>query len=206
MARKRWTAQTEVTDTLIKTREKKKWQLGFRRYVIEKMPSEAYAPYFGLDIETLRHWFEIQFTGEQDWDNFGKAWQFDHLIPTSYFDYNKEEDLQLCWHFINIRVAAFEEGKPIRTIELLTVRSHFEALYQQTGYSVCKKMLDKIADIENAGIESNNAIEAFLVDHKQLLDGITQLDKESFQRLNQGSTVAALLLEREILRKFGSRE
>ena len=67
-------------------------------------------------------------------------------------------------------------------------------------------MLDKIADIENAGIESNNAIEAFLVDHKQLLDGITQLDKESFQRLNQGSTVAALLLEREILRKFGSRE
>ena len=206
MPRKRWTAQTEVTDALLKTREKKKWQLGFRRYVIEKMPSEAYAPYFGLDIEMLRHWFEIQFTGNQCWENFGKAWQFDHLIPTSYFDYTKEEDLQLCWHFINIRVAALEEGKPTRTIGLLTVRSHFEGLYQQTGYSICKKMLDKIASIENAGTDTNSAINDFLIKNIKKIENIPLLDKANFQRLNQGSTVEALLLEREILRKFGSGE
>ena len=62
MARKAWTPQTEITDSLIRFREKRKWQLSYRRYVLEKAPSEAYAPYFGLDIETLRQWFEAQFT------------------------------------------------------------------------------------------------------------------------------------------------
>jgi hypothetical protein len=103
MPRKKWTPQTEVTESLIRFREKRKWQLGYRRYVLERSPSESYAPYFGLDIETLRKWFELQFTDELTWDNFGKAWQFDHIIPATYFDYSNENDLQLCWSFINIR-------------------------------------------------------------------------------------------------------
>jgi hypothetical protein len=38
--------------------------VAYRRYVLEKAPSESYARYFGLDIETLRQWFELQFTEE----------------------------------------------------------------------------------------------------------------------------------------------
>ena len=34
--------------------EKRKWQLAFRRYVLEGTPSEAYAPYFGIDRVQLR--------------------------------------------------------------------------------------------------------------------------------------------------------
>ena len=84
MPRKTWTAQTEITDSLIRFREKKKWQLSYRRYVLEKMPSEAYAPYFGLDVEGFRQWIALQFTPELNWSNFATAWQLDHIVPVTY--------------------------------------------------------------------------------------------------------------------------
>lgn len=205
MPRKTWTPQTEVTDSLIRFREKRKWQLSYRRYVLEKMPSEAYAPYFGLDIETLRNWFELQFTEDINWDNFGKAWQFDHIVPTTYFDYTSEGDLLLCWNFINIRVEKIESNKNRgNRIDLLAVRPYFQVLYNRSGYSLCGKMLAKIEAIEVSNIESHPAIENFILQNKAHLESITTLDHTEFNRLNQGMTVAELLLEREIVRKFGS--
>ena len=205
MARKRWTPQTEITDSLIKFREKRKWQLGFRRYVIEKMPSEAYAPYFGLDIETLRQWFELQFTEGLNWDNFGKAWQFDHIVPTSYFDFTMEQDRQLCWNFINIRVAKLAEAKPIRPVDLLAIRPYFQELAAKTGYSLCSKMLEKLHEIETQPIVSDSAMEQFILKNKNAFENILTLDTEEFNRLNQGTSLADILLEREILRKFSAR-
>lgn len=205
MPRKTWTPQTEVTDSLIRFREKRKWQLSYRRYVLEKMPSEAYAPYFGLDIETLRNWFELQFTEDINWDNFGKAWQFDHIVPTTYFDYTNEADLFLCWNFINIRVEKIESNKNRgNRIDLLAVKPYFQELFNRTGYSLCSKMLAKIETIEVSNIESHPAIENFILQNKAHLESITTLDHTEFNRLNQGITLSELLLEREIVRKFGS--
>ncbi len=205
MARKKWTAQTEVNDSLILFRAKRKWQLSYRRYVIEKAPSEAYAPYFGLDIETLRHWFELQFTEGLNWDNFGNAWQFDHIVPTTYFDYSNEDDLQLCWSFVNIRVEKIELNKSRgNRIDLLAVRPYFKDLYDKTGFSVCLKMLAKIESIEVSNIESRPAIENFIIQNSAHFESMATLTHEEFNRLNKGNTVAELLLEREILRKFGS--
>ena len=61
MPRKKWSAQTEVTPSLLKLREKRRWQIALRRYVIERNISTFYAPYFGLDVENIRIWFEMQF-------------------------------------------------------------------------------------------------------------------------------------------------
>lgn len=169
------------------------------------MPSEAYAPYFGLDIETLRNWFELQFTEDINWDNFGKAWQFDHIVPTTYFDYTKEADLLLCWNFINLRVEKIESNKNRgNRIDLLAVRPYFQELYNRTGYSLCSKMLAKIETIKVLNIESHPAIENFILQNKAHLESITTLDHTEFNRLNQGITLSELLLEREIVRKFGS--
>ena len=205
MARKAWTPQTEITDSLIRFREKRKWQLSYRRYVLEKAPSEAYAPYFGLDIETLRQWFEAQFTEELNWDNFGKAWQFDHIVPTTYFDYSNEDDLKLCWSFINIRVEKLLLNKNRgNRIDLLAVRPYFQDLYDKTGYSLCPKMLQKINSIEVSNIESRPSTENFIIEKKALLEHITGFTNDEFNLLNQGMTADQILLEREILRKFGS--
>ena len=205
MARKKWTPQTEITDSLIRFREKRKWQVSYRRYVLEKMPCEAYAPYFGLDIETLRRWFELQFTDGLGWDNFGKAWQFDHIIPATYFDYSNSEDLILCWSFINVRVEkmSLQKNRGNR-IDLLAVRPYFQDLYNKTGYSLCQKMLEKISAIEASNREIHPAIEAFIIENKSLLESLSTFSYAEYNRLNQGMTVSEVLLEREILRKFGS--
>ena len=205
MARKKWTPQTEVTDTLIRLREKRKWQLGFRRYVLEKTPSEAYAPYFGLDIETLRSWFEIQFTEGIHWENFGKAWQFEHIVPASYFDYSNEDDLRLCWNFINLRVEKIDmdQNGGART-DLFSVKAYFTNLYSRTGLSICGKMLEKLEVIERSNLENNPGLESFILENRSRLENIASLTKEEFNRLNRNNTVEELLLEREILRKFGS--
>lgn len=205
MARKKWTPQTEVTDTLIRLREKRKWQLSFRRYVLEKTPSEAYAPYFGLDIETLRSWFEIQFTEGVHWENFGKAWQFEHIVPASYFDYSNEDDLRLCWNFINLRVEKIDtdQNGGART-DLFSVKAYFTNLYSKTGFSICGKMLEKIEVIEKSNLENSPGLESFILENRSRLENIASLTKEEFNRLNRNNTVEELLLEREILRKFGS--
>jgi hypothetical protein len=204
MARKKWTPQTEVTDELIRSREKRKWQVAYRRYVLEKAPSESYARYFGLDFENLRNWFELQFTPGLDWENFGKAWQFDHVLPTTYFDYSNEDDLLLCWNFINIHVGKLDEDKNSSRIGLFSIKPYFQGLYDKTGFYLCGKMLHKINAIEMSGIGGHSSLENFILDRNPMLEQIAGFDEEEFNRLNKGNSATDILLEREILRKFGS--
>ena len=202
--RKKWTPKDEITESVLKFREKRKWQLALRRYILEKNISQAYAPYFGLDIEQYRKWIELQFTDGLAWDNFGSFWQFDHIVPVAYFDFSNEEDLSLCWNFINIRVEKLELNKARgNRIDVLAVKPYFEALFNKTGYSLCLRMVEKINNIECSNIISEPKLENFIIEKKEQLEKLNTLSPEEFSRLNQGASLADIYLEREIIRKFG---
>ena len=204
MARRKIIPKEEATEALIKFREKRKWQLSMRRYILERKSSEAYAPYFGLDIENFRKWLELHFQGELSWENFGSAWQFDHIVPVTYFDFSKEDDLRLCWNFINIRAERLQLNKNRgNRIDVLAVKPYFEDLYNKTGYSLCLKMIEKINEVEVSNIESHPLIENFIIDNKAHLEMLGSLSNAEFNKLNQGIQLKDILLEREILRKFG---
>lgn len=204
MARKKWTPQVDITEPLLKFREKRKWQLALRRYVLEKNISAGYAFYFGLSIEQFRMWIEIQFVEELNWENFGSAWQFDHILPVAYFDFSVEDDLILCWNFINIRVARIELNKTNgNRIDIVAARPYFEALYTKTGFSLCLKMIEKISKIEFSNIISEPAIEDFIIKNAEQLQIASSLNKEEFNQLNKGMSLKDILLEREIIKKFG---
>lgn len=204
MNRKRWTPKEVVTEADLLQREKKKWQLALRRYVLEKKPSPFYAPYFGLDVAAFRQWIEIQFSQGLHWDNFGEQWQFDHLVPLAYFDLHDENDLKLCWHFLNIGVERLDAtGQRTKRVELLAVKTYFEGLYQQTGYSVCQKMLNKLGQIEAAAVQAHPATEQFILHRKADLETMASLDEAEFVQLNEGTPLKDILLQREILRQFG---
>lgn len=192
-----------AADSLFK--EKRKWQLAFRRYVLENALSEKYAPYFGLDHQTIRKWFEIQFTEGLNWENFGSAWQFDHIIPIAYFNFEIEEDLYLCWNFINIRIEAImPDNSKAERIDTLVAKAYFENLYSQTEFSICKRLLDKINQLEANSIQENNQeIKAFLINQKEWLEQVATLTKEEFARFNKGTSIENVMKEREILKKFG---
>lgn len=204
MERKKWTPKAEINDDILRFREKKKWQVTLRRYVLEKNVSPSYAFYFGLTIQEFRKWIELQLIGELCWDNFGKSWQFGHILPIAYFDFSVEEDLLLCWNFINIRVLNNKAGKKNgNKIDVIAVKPYFENLFSKTGNTFCLKMIDKIGQIERANIIEETDIENFIIQNKVDLEIISTLDTEEFNSLNTGNNLDDILLERKIIKKFG---
>ena len=182
-------------------REKRKWQIAFRRYVVDKSPSPAYAPYFGLDITTLREWFEGQFGPGITWEDFGKKWQFDHIIPVACFDLDKEEELKLCWYFLNLRVDNLG-SVPGHGLGLLAARSYFREIHEGTGLAICRKYLDKIDRLEALSrIETDPQIN-FLKGKSAHLAKLYDFSAYELELLNRGRSPEEILQERELLRKL----
>lgn len=204
MARKRWTPQTEITDSLKQFREKRKWQIALRRYVLEKNKSSFYAPYFGLDHNSFRRWIELQFDEDTSWENFSQAWQFDHIVPIAYFDFENQEDLKLCWNFVNIRIEKLQLNKNRgNRIDVLAAKSYFQDVFQKTKYQLCKKMVEKIEQIEVSQIYSNENLENFILENKHYLETISSFSSEDFDRLNTGTSFEDIVFEKEFFKKFG---
>ncbi len=202
MARKKWESQTEITPALLKFREKRKWQINLRRYVIERSPCPYYAPYFGLDIENIRKWFEYQFTKELSWETFAKNWQFDHIIPVTYFNHSSNEELRLCWNFTNLRVEPFQFNKDRgNRLDVLGARAYFDDLYQKTGYPITKALRDKIASIEIAEFISSIPQQNFLAEHKEYLAHIENYSVFEFELLNHGRSLEEVEKEIVFLKK-----
>lgn len=58
--------------------------------------------YFGCSLKELKEYLESFFKFEMNWQNYGKIWEIDHIIPCSSFDFSKEEDLKKCWNYKNL--------------------------------------------------------------------------------------------------------
>jgi hypothetical protein len=201
MPRKKWTAQTEITPALLKFREKRKWQINLRRYVIDRSPSPAYAPYFGLDIENLRKWFEIQFSEGMSWGDFATKWQFDHIIPVTYFDFKSEDELKLCWNFTNLRIEQFQLNKNRgNRMDVIAAKGYFQNLYDHTLYKPCLKLLEKIDRIELAMIATTQPQLDFLLQNRPYLDMIEGYSTFEFELLNSGRDLAEVRKEIDFLK------
>ena len=185
-------------------KEKRKWQLALRRYVLNQNPSEAYGIYFGIDNKGFREWIELQFADELTWENFSEKWQFDHILPVSYFDFNDKEDLKMCWNYINIRVGILGKDKAKgKSVDVLAVKSFFQNLFERTAHPLCARLLEKIDTIESANTYSEPAIEKFISDRKADFEFLQNLSLEEFSAYNRGKSPEDIRLEREILKKFG---
>ena len=65
----------------------------------------------GCSIEFLKKYLEDQFQEQWTWDNYGKAWEIDHIIPVSSVNLqNREELLKIC-HYTNLRPLDCKENK-----------------------------------------------------------------------------------------------
>jgi hypothetical protein len=204
MKNKRWTPRTDITDDLLKFREKRKWQIALRRYVLQKQKCPQYAPYFGTSIDEFRSWIEMQFDTVCNWENFGEAWQFDHIVPLGYFDFDNDSDLKLCWNFVNIRVEPLHAQKEeSQRIDVLAAKPFFARLYAITGFSVCQSMVEKIARIENSRVMSNERMENYIAERIKSLETFQSFTTYEYELLNTGTPLADILAERELIKKFG---
>jgi hypothetical protein len=190
LKRKKWTPQTSVTPSLLKFREKRKWQISLRRYVLENSPCQSYAPYFGLDKLSMRKWFELQFVQDLNWGNFAKSWQFDHIVPVTYFDQSKNEELKLCWNFTNLRVDDLKKNKNWgNRLDIIAAKEYFESLRSKTSYNICEKMIEKIKNIEISSLESSKAQQVFILENHNYIELIEDYSAFEFELLNSGRSI-----------------
>lgn len=58
----------------------------------------------GCDEEFLGIWFEFHYSIDTDlnYDNYGKVWHIDHVIPCNVFDINIKSEKQQCFHWSNL--------------------------------------------------------------------------------------------------------
>lgn len=205
MKRKQWSPKNDITPSILKFREKRKWQIALRRYVIEKSPSSYYAPFFGLDIKNIRLWFSNQFEAGLGWNDFAKLWQFDHIIPVTFFDFSDEDELKMCWNFTNIRVEHFQLNKERgNRVDVLAAKGYFTDLFNQTGYSPCAKLLEKIHKIEVSEIVSTEKQKSFILENKEYLDMLEGCSAFEFELLNTGRSISEIKKDIAFLRKFDS--
>jgi hypothetical protein len=151
----------------------------------------------------MRKWFELQFEKEVGWSDFGQKWQFDHVIPVTYFNPYDEAELKLCWNFTNIRVTQFQENKEGgHWFDVLAAKRYFEELYKETFYPPCGKLLKKIGRIESSQMINVEKQQAFLNENRPYLDNIENYSMLEFELLNRGRNISEVKKELEILKKF----
>ncbi|HMO62356.1 MAG TPA: hypothetical protein PKC39_02905 [Ferruginibacter sp.] len=184
-------------------KEKRKWQIALRRYVIEHKANDYYAPYFGLDIKNMRNWFECQFTEGIGWNDFGHKWQFEHILPAASFDFKKDDELKLCWNFINLKVSVLENHKIIRPgLDIIHAKRYFSDLYTATAFPLCKEYLQKIEALMQQETHSTAAQQQFIKNNLHYITNISTYTSSQYSLLNKGKNITEIALEMEILKKF----
>jgi len=108
----------------------------FRRYINWNGTGDGIRDYLGADLNFIRSWIQNMFIGEMKWENYGKVWVIDHIVPFRMFDIFKEEDLILCWNYRNL-MPIFDEdnlkkqGNIFFSFELLRERKDKDHIYQK---------------------------------------------------------------------------
>ena len=64
--------------------------------------------YLGASIEEIKKYIESKFTHEMTWENHGKVWHIDHIIPLAIG--NTEEDLYKLCHYTNLQPLLIEDN------------------------------------------------------------------------------------------------
>ncbi len=57
----------------------------------------------GCSLSVLRSFLEAGFKKGMTWENHGRVWHIDHIIPINKFDLSKASEVKLCFHFSNLQ-------------------------------------------------------------------------------------------------------
>ncbi|MCI4437669.1 MAG: hypothetical protein JHC33_12755, partial [Ignisphaera sp.] len=57
----------------------------------------------GCDVSFLKLYIESKFLPTMTWENYGKYWHIDHIIPCASFDLSIEEEQKKCFHYTNLQ-------------------------------------------------------------------------------------------------------
>lgn len=59
--------------------------------------------YIGCSINELKTYIQNQFTTNMSWNNYGKVWEIDHVIPCKAWDLQDTFESLCCWNYRNLQ-------------------------------------------------------------------------------------------------------
>lgn len=65
----------------------------------------------GCDMEFYKQYLESKFDDKMLWENYGKYWEIDHIIPCDSFDLTIEEEQLKCFHYSNTQPLSKSENR-----------------------------------------------------------------------------------------------
>lgn len=145
----------------------------------------------------------MQFEEGIGWDNFAEKWQFDHIIPVTYFNFEEDSELKLCWNFTNIRVELFQRNKDRgNRLDVFAAKSYFENLYNTTLYKPCLNLLEKINKLNMSELVSSDKQQSFIMENRPYLDMVENYTSFEFELLNSGRSIEEVIKEVNFLKRF----
>jgi len=73
----------------------------FYKVVVGASKSNSILKLIDISIEEYKVYLESKFKVPMSWDNYGKIWEIDHIIPCSNFDLTDSEQQKKCFHYTN---------------------------------------------------------------------------------------------------------
>lgn len=79
--------------------------------------NKPFKKFLAYSVSRLKEHLEVRFEPWMNWNNQGKydartwndldsstwTWHIDHIVPQSFFDFSKEEEIKKCWDLSNLR-------------------------------------------------------------------------------------------------------
>lgn len=59
--------------------------------------------FLGCSLDSFRMYLESRFEPGMTWENYGRVWHIDHIVPSSIFDLSKTSHQKRCFHFSNLQ-------------------------------------------------------------------------------------------------------
>lgn len=75
----------------------------FTKTVKEHKKYSKILNFLGVPLEYFKKWISFQFDNKMNWSNHGTYWDFDHIIPCASYDFSKQENVEKCFVWFNIR-------------------------------------------------------------------------------------------------------
>jgi hypothetical protein len=139
-------------------RAKKRISIGLRRFVkgegikLDNFQNEILR-YIKLSRTDFRSYIEHQFIDGMTWDNYCIDWEIDHIVPASLFDMLSNEDLSLCWHYLNL-MPMWSKDNEIKANSLYFTKIILEQRISILSYNkVLISLKDKIAEYEDLHVK-----------------------------------------------------
>ena len=66
--------------------------------------------YLGCDLEFYKKWIEYTFSNDMNWENHGKIWHIDHVIPISYFNLTDDDKIKIAFNWKNTRALSIKDN------------------------------------------------------------------------------------------------